>query len=52
VMLRYPERTPIVDLATVIVTPLKWVFVGGSFIILVAGLVIYVLNPRFRRLHA
>jgi hypothetical protein len=44
VMLRYPERTPLVDLATVIVTPVKWVFVGGSFIILVAGLVKYVLN--------
>lgn len=41
VMLRYPARTPIVDMATVIVTPLKWVFVGGSFLVLVVGLVKY-----------
>ena len=41
VMLRYPERTPIVDLVTVIVTPLKWVFVGGGFIVLLLGLLKY-----------
>ena len=41
VMLRYPERTPIVDTATVIVTPLKWVFVGGSFLVLFLGLIKY-----------
>ena len=41
VMLRYPERTPIVDVATVIVTPLKWVFVGGSFLVLFLGFIKY-----------
>ena len=41
VMLRYPERTPIMDMATVIVTPLKWVFVGGSFLVLLLGLIKY-----------
>jgi hypothetical protein len=41
VMLRYPARTPIVDMVAVIVTPLKWVFVGGSFLVLVVGLVKY-----------
>jgi hypothetical protein len=41
VMLRYPERTPIIDVATIVFTPLKWLFVGGSFLILLAGLVKY-----------
>jgi len=41
VMLGYPERTPMVDMATVIVTPLKWVFVGGSFLVLLLGLIKY-----------
>lgn len=41
IMLRYPVRTPIIDSATVFFTPLKWLFVGGSFIVLVIGLVKY-----------
>lgn len=41
VMLRYPERTPIIDNATIIATPLKWVFVGGSFLVLLLGLIKY-----------
>jgi len=41
VMLRYPARTPIVDIVTVIVTPSKWVFVGGSFLVLMVGLLKY-----------
>jgi hypothetical protein len=41
VMLRYPTQTPIVDLATVIATSIKWMFVGGSFLALVIGLVRY-----------
>lgn len=41
VMLRYPLRTPFFDIITVTVTPLKWVFVGGSFLILVIGLMKY-----------
>ena len=38
VMLRYPARTPIVDTLAVVFTPLKWAFVGGSFIVLLVGL--------------
>lgn len=41
VMLRYPVKTPLVDSATVLFTPVKWIFVGGSFILLVIGLVKY-----------
>lgn len=41
VMLRYPARTSMVDIATVIVTPFKWVFVGGSFLALMIGIVKY-----------
>lgn len=41
IMLRYPARTPIIDSATVLFTPMKWIFVGGSFVILVIGLVKY-----------
>lgn len=33
---RYPARTPVVDVLATIFTPLKWVFVGGSFVVLVA----------------
>ena len=46
VILRYPERTPIIDLAVVMATPLKWFFVGGSFIFIIIGLVKYVLKVR------
>jgi hypothetical protein len=41
VMLRYPARTPIVDMVVVVVTPLKWVFVGGSFLVLLLELIKY-----------
>jgi len=41
VMLRYPIRTPILDISTVILTPLKWVFVGGSFVVLLVGVLRY-----------
>lgn len=44
VMLRYPEKTAIIDLALLIVTPLKWFFVGGSFIVIIIGLIKYLLN--------
>ena len=43
VMLRYPARTPMLDIATVIVTPLKWVFVGVSFLVLLVGLLKYLI---------
>jgi hypothetical protein len=48
VMLRYPEKTPIFDIATIIITPIKWVFVGGSFLILFVGLVKYGLKKLAR----
>jgi hypothetical protein len=38
VMLRYPERTPVVDLLAPTLTAVKWLLVGGSFVVLLAGL--------------
>jgi hypothetical protein len=38
VMLRYPSRTPVIDVLAPIVTPTKWAFVGISFGLLVVGL--------------
>ena len=38
VMLRYPTRTPLIDTLAVVFTPLKWAFVGGSFIVVMIGL--------------
>ena len=38
VMLRYPSQTPVVDWLAPIFTSVKWVFVGGSFILLIAGI--------------
>ncbi|MBN1246939.1 MAG: hypothetical protein JXC32_04735 [Anaerolineae bacterium] len=37
---RYPARTPVVDLLAPIFTFLKWIFVGGSFVVLAAMLLI------------
>ncbi|MCU0510006.1 MAG: hypothetical protein MUC34_16810, partial [Anaerolineae bacterium] len=34
VMARYPAQTPVVDLLATIFTPIKWVFVVGSFVVL------------------
>jgi hypothetical protein len=39
VMLRYPQPTPVVDWLAPIFTSVKWVFVGGSFILLFVGMV-------------
>lgn len=36
VMARYPLRTPVVDLLASVFTFAKWVFVGGSFVLLLA----------------
>ena len=44
VMARYPTHTIIVDHLAPILTLLKWVFVGGSFILLVIGLVVGILR--------
>ena len=37
VMWRYPALTPVVDVLTPIFTFTKWIFVGGSFLLLVLG---------------
>lgn len=41
-MLRYPEQTAVVDLLAPLFTALKWGFLGASFILLVAGIVVAV----------
>ena len=40
VMYRFPERTPVVDSLATVFTTLKWVFVAGSFVLLIVGIVI------------
>ena len=35
-MARYPAQTPVVDLLAGPLTLVKWLFVGGSFMVLVA----------------
>ena len=40
VMVRYPNRTPVVDTLAPVFTLVKWVFVGGSFVLLFAGVAI------------
>jgi hypothetical protein len=40
VMLRYPSRTPVVDVLAPLLTLAKWVLVGGSFVMLLGGAVI------------
>ena len=40
VMVRYPDRTPIVDTLAPVFTLVKWVFVGGSFVLLLAGIAV------------
>jgi hypothetical protein len=39
VMVRYPQRTPLLDVLASVSTPLKWLFVGGSFVLLLIGVV-------------
>jgi hypothetical protein len=41
VMLRFPDRTPVIDIAATMFTAMKWLFVGGSFLVLLGGLVKY-----------
>jgi hypothetical protein len=38
VMLRYPDHTSVVDTLAPIFTLVKWVFVGGSFALLIVGI--------------
>jgi len=51
IMLRYPARTPVVDALAPAFTLVKWLFIGGSFIALIAGLLLVVwlqLKERFK----
>lgn len=40
VMLRYPDRTAVVDLLAPIFTLVKWILVGGGFALLLAGVLL------------
>jgi hypothetical protein len=37
---RFPQRTPVVDVLAPVFTALKWLFVNGSFVLLVGGALI------------
>ena len=39
VMWRYPERTPILDTAATVFTPVKWIIISICFIIILIGLI-------------
>jgi hypothetical protein len=41
VMARFPDRTPVVDTLAPLFTFVKWIFVGGSFVVLAVGLVVW-----------
>jgi hypothetical protein len=49
VMLRYPDRTPGVDVLAPVFTSVKWVFVTGSFVLLLAGVFVGVWQWNRRR---
>jgi hypothetical protein len=40
VMLRYPAQMAVVDLLAPVFTALKWGFLGVSFLLLIAGIVV------------
>jgi len=42
VMGRYPERTPIIDWLTPWLSASKWLFVNGSFVVLVGVGLLYI----------
>jgi len=48
VMVRFPVQTPIIDMLATVFTPLKWIFVGASFVLLLIGLVLFTLSLRHR----
>ena len=39
VMARYPDPTPVIVWLAPVFTLSKWIFVGGSFVVLVVGIV-------------
>jgi hypothetical protein len=49
VMARYPARTPVVDVLAPIFTLVKWIFVGGSFVLLFAGIAAAIWRVTRRR---
>jgi hypothetical protein len=52
VMARYPARTPVVDTLAPVFSALKWVFVGGSMLLLVIGVVLVAAATLRRRARA
>ena len=46
---RYPAHTPVIDLLTPLFTFAKWIFVGGSFVVLVVALAAAVWGRARRR---
>jgi hypothetical protein len=49
VMLRYPDQTPVVDVLAPVFTLVKWIFVNGSFVLLLAGVAVGVWQWQRRR---
>jgi hypothetical protein len=49
VMVRYPDRTPGIDILAPVFTSVKWVFVIGGFVLLLAGVVVGVWRWNKRR---
>ena len=52
VMLRYPNRTPIIAEVAPVFSLLKWIAIAGSFLLLVAGVVLVVRDLSGRRSSA
>jgi hypothetical protein len=50
VMIRYPNPTAVVDVLAAVFTMVKWIFVSGSFVLLLVGLVIGI-RQWMRRRH-
>ena len=44
VMFRYPTRTPVIDFLAPVFTAIKWIFVGGSFVLLLVGIVVWLVS--------
>ncbi|MGC9350067.1 MAG: hypothetical protein ACP5JG_18145 [Anaerolineae bacterium] len=51
VMARYPARTPVIDLLAPVFTLVKWIFVGGSFVVLVLGFAVAIWRWASKRIH-
>ena len=49
VMWRYPARTPVIDTLAPIFSLAKWALVGGSFVLLLTGLVMAIWRRAWRR---